>query len=118
MDKKTIEELLNDYKERVGLTGEDYCSILNLGFIAFRYSEQNNYEQAARYSKMAYESSMRLYGPYDVMTNLQLRQLLEYYKLLGDIDSIGSVINDYCRIERESSKYELPDDEDEGIPCP
>lgn len=115
MKKKTIEELLDDYKARVGLMGEDYVSITILSLIADEYSEQDNYEQAARYSKMAYESSMRLYGPYDVMTELQLRQLLEYYNSLGDIDSIGSVINEYFRIKRESLDIELPDDEDEDI---
>lgn len=115
MKKKTIEELLDDYKARVGLMGEDYVSITILSLIADEYSEQDNYEQAARYSKMAYESSMRLYGPHDVMTELQLRQLLEYYNSLGDIDSIGSVINEYFRIKRESLNIELPDDEDEDI---
>ena len=115
MKKKTIEGLLDDYKERVGLLGEDYVSITILSLIAGEYSKQYDYEQAVRYSKMAYESCMRIYGPYDVMTELQLRQLLEYYNSLGDIDSIGSVINEYFRIKRESLDIELPDDEDEDI---
>lgn len=33
-------------------------------------------------------------------------------------ESIDLVIKEYHRIKRESSQYELPDDEDEGIPFP
>lgn len=110
MKKKTIEELLDDYKERVGLLGEDYVSITILSLIAGEYSKQYNYEQAVRYSKMAYESCMRLYGPNDLKTSLQLDELIEHY------ESIDLVIKEYHRIKRESSQYELLDDEDEGIP--
>lgn len=112
MKKKTIEELLDDYKERVGLIGEDYVSITILSLIAGEYSKQYNYEQAVRYSKMAYESCMRLYGPNDLKTSLQLDELIEHY------ESIDLVIKEYHRIKRESSQYELLDDEDEGIPFP
>ena len=42
MKKKTIEELLDDYKERVGLIGEDYVSITILSLIAGEYSKQYN----------------------------------------------------------------------------
>ena len=115
MKKKTIEGLLDDYKERVGLLGEDYVSITILSLIADEYSKQYNYEQAVRYSKMAYASCMRLYGPNDLKTSLQLDELIEHYESLGDIDSIGSVINEYFRIKRESLDIELPDDEDEDI---
>lgn len=72
----------------------------------------NNYEQAVRYSKMAYESCMRLYGPNDLKTSLQLDELIEHY------ESIDLVIKEYHRIKRESSQFELPGDEDEGIPFP
>ena len=112
MKKKTIEELLDDYKERVGLIGEDYVSITILSLIAGEYSKQYNYEQAVRYSKMAYESCMRLYGPNDLKTSLQLDELIEHY------ESIDLVIKEYHIIKRESSQYELLDDEDEGIPFP
>lgn len=118
MKKKTIEELLDDYKERVGLIGEDYVSITILSLIAGEYSKQYNYEQAVRYSKMAYESCMRLYGPNDLKTSLQLDELIEHYELLEDYESIDLVIKEYHRIKRESSQYELLDDEDEGIPSP
>lgn len=91
MKKKTIEGLLDDYKERVGLMGEDYVSITILSLIANEYSKQYNYEQAVRYSKMAYES-------------------------LGDDESIELLLKEYHRIKRGSSQYELP--EDEGIPFP
>ena len=76
----------------------------------------NNYEQAVRYSKMAYESCMRLYGPNDLKTSLQLDELIEHYELLEDYESIDLVIKEYHRIKRESSQFELPGDEDEGIP--
>lgn len=118
MKKKTIEELLDDYKARVGLLGEDYVSITILSLIADEYSKQYDYEQAVRYSKMAYESCMRLYGPNDLKTSLQLDELIEHYESLGDDESIDLVIKEYHRIKRESSQYELPDDEDEGIPFP
>lgn len=39
MKKKIIEELLDDYKERVGLIGEDYVSITILSLIAGEYSQ-------------------------------------------------------------------------------
>lgn len=118
MKKKTIEGLLDDYKERVGLMGEDYVSITILSLIANEYSKQYNYEQAVRYSKMAYESCMRLYGPNDLKTSLQLDELIEYYESLGDDESIELLLKEYHRIKRESSLYELPNDEDEGIPFP
>jgi len=106
MKKKTIEELLDDYKERVGLMGEDYVSITILSLIADEYSKQYNYEQAVRYSKMAYASCMRLYGPNDLKTSLQLDELIEYYESLGDDESIDQVIKEYHRIRKESSQYE------------
>lgn len=61
---------------------------------------------------MAYESCMRLYGPNDLKTSLQLDELIEHY------ESIDLVIKEYHRIKRESSQFELPGDEDEGIPFP
>ncbi len=67
---------------------------------------------------MAYESCMRLYGPNDLKTSLQLDELIEHYELLEDYESIDLVIKEYHRIKRESSQFELPgdEDEDEGIP--
>lgn len=118
MKKKTIEGLLDDYKERVGLLGEDYVSITILSLIAGEYSKQYDYEQAVRYSKMAYESCMRLYGPNDLKTSLQLDELIEHYESLGDNESIELLLKEYHRIKRERSQYELPNDEDEGIPFP
>ena len=104
MKKKTIEALLDDYKERVGLIGEDYVSITILSLIADEYSMQYNYEQAVRYSKMAYESCMRLYGPNDLKTSLQLDELIGHYESLGDDDSIELLIKEYHRIQKDSFK--------------
>ena len=53
---------------------------------------------------MAYESCMRLYGPNDLKTSLQLDELIGHYESLGDDDSIELLIKEYHRIQKDSFK--------------
>ena len=115
-EKKTLEELIQDYNECKEIFGEaDFTSIMIAECICDTYSERKEYDKASEYAKRNYEASLREYGVDDITTFDLLAKLIKCYERAEDRESIDSVVDEYYRIREETLKIEIPDSTDDDI---
>lgn len=80
-EKKTLEELIQDYNECKEIFGEaDFTSIMIAECICDTYSERKEYDKASEYAKRNYEASLREYGVDEPMTFNLLAKLIKFYE--------------------------------------
>ena len=97
-EKKTLEELIQDYNECKEIFGDaDFTSIMIAEFICDTYCERKQYDKASEYAKRNYEASLREYGVDDITTFDLLAKLIKCYERAEDRESIDSVIDEYYR---------------------
>lgn len=79
-EKKTLEELIQDYNECKEIFGDvDFTSIMIAEFICDTYCERKQYDKASEYAKRNYEASLREYGVDDITTFDLLAKLIKCY---------------------------------------
>ena len=115
-EKKTVEELIEDYNERKSMLGEDdYISIMIVSYICDAYNEKGEYDKASEYTKKTYEFCLKNYGVNDFMTSHWLDKLVACYERAADTESITFVVDEYYRIREETLEIEITDSTDEDI---
>ena len=111
-EKKTLEELIQDYNECKEIFGDaDFTSIMIASSICDTYCERKQYDKASEYAKRNYEASLREYGVDEITTFDLLAKLIK----AGDRKSIDSVVDEYYRIREETLEIEIPDSTDDDI---
>ena len=92
-EKKTLEELIQDYNECKEIFGEaDFTSIMIAEFICDTYSERKEYDKASEYAKRNYEASLREYGVDEPMTFNLLAKLIKFYAQFKKIVALSNLI--------------------------
>lgn len=115
-EKKTLEELIQDYNERKSMLGEDdYIIIMIVSYICDSYNEKGECDKVLEYTKKTYEYCLKNYGVNDFMTSHWLDKLVACYEKAEDRESIDSVVDEYYRNLEETLKIEIPDSTDDDI---